>query len=84
MFTPKTALMHQSKRIATALALTASLAVGSSAMAQDYITGQQYLSNITPTALPAGAAKLIAVHSQGTAISLTDDMMLICFYAHHD
>jgi hypothetical protein len=54
MFTPKTALMHQSKRIATALALTASLAVGSSAMAQDYITGQQYLSNITPTALYAG------------------------------
>lgn len=51
---PKTTLANQSKWMVTALALTASLAVSGSALAQDYITGQQYLSNITPTALYAG------------------------------
>jgi hypothetical protein len=50
----KTTPANQSKWIVTALALTASLAVSGSALAQDYITGQQYLSNITPTALYAG------------------------------
>lgn len=50
-FTPK-----KTKWILTALALTATLAVSGSAFAQDYITGQQYLSNITPTALYAAWA----------------------------
>ena len=40
----------------TALAFTATLGVSGSALAQDYVTGQQYLSNITPTALYAAWA----------------------------
>lgn len=51
MSTPKTALM---------LALTASVAVTAPAFAQDYVTGQQYLSNITPTALNTAPSALYA------------------------
>lgn len=50
MLTRKTAFSYQSKWNAAALALAASVAITGSAFAQDYITSQPYLSNITPTA----------------------------------
>lgn len=49
MLTRKTAFSHQSKGIVAALALTATMTVAGSALAQDYVTGTQYLSNVDPT-----------------------------------
>lgn len=70
-FTPKTASTHQSKWMATALALAASMAVGGSAMAQDYITGAQYLSNITSNALETAPSALYAGWNPTTGFPAT-------------
>jgi hypothetical protein len=66
MSTPKTAPMLQPKWIATALALAAGLAITAPAFAQDYVTGQQYLSNITPAALNTAPSALYADWNSAT------------------
>lgn len=66
MFTPKTTLMHQPKQIAMALALAAGLTITAPAFAQDYVTGQQYLSNITPAALNTAPSALYADWNSAT------------------
>ncbi|HXB60967.1 MAG TPA: PEP-CTERM sorting domain-containing protein [Candidatus Acidoferrales bacterium] len=49
----KAALTFKSKWMVAAL-VTSGVAISGSALAQDYATGQQYLSNVTPTAIYAG------------------------------
>lgn len=66
MSNPKMAPMLQSKWIAPALALAASLAITGPAFAQDYITDQHYLSNITPTALNTAPSATYADWNTGT------------------
>jgi hypothetical protein len=56
----KAALIRHSKWMVTALVAAGSMAMGGSALAQDYVTGQQYLSNVTSNALETAPSALYA------------------------
>ena len=66
-------------KTATALAVTATLAASGSALAQDYVTGQQYLSNVTPTALYAAWAPGSGFPSTVTDVTTGSDQGLQIF-----
>ena len=69
----KTALMRQPKWIMAALAVTGSLAMGGSAMAQDYVTGTPYLSNLNMANLNTAPNALYPNWNQNPPVTTLTD-----------
>lgn len=71
MFTRKTAVTYNPKWMAAALAFATGMAATGSVLAQDYVTGAQYLSNVTSNALETSPNALYADWNPSTGYPLT-------------